>query len=59
MWYGSQYASVTQRSEYVRMCLDRVSSEYILSSKYAQDSEYGRVLKMQELHRVLNMPEYG
>ena len=43
MWYGSQYASVTQRSEYVRMCLDRVSSEYILSSKYA---------------RILNMAEF-
>ena len=43
MWYGSQYASVTQRSGYVRMCLDRVNSEYILSSKYA---------------RILNMAEF-
>ena len=24
MWQGSQYASLTQRSDYVRICLDRV-----------------------------------
>ena len=24
-----------------------------------QDSEYARVLHMQALHKVLNMPEYG
>ena len=29
------------------------SSEYILGSKHA------RVLNMQELHRVLNIPQYG
>ena len=34
------------------------SSEYILGSK-CQDSKYGRVLNMQELHRVLNMAQYG
>ena len=34
IWQGSQYASVTQRYEYVRICLD--SSEYILGSKYAR-----------------------
>ena len=34
------------------------SSGYILVL-ICQDSEYGRVLNMQELHRVLNMPQYG
>ena len=24
IWQGSQYANVTQRSEYARICLDRV-----------------------------------
>ena len=63
--YGSsQYASVTQHSEYARVCLDRVLNinwvlymlGYKLGSIYA---EYCRVLNMQELHRLLNMPQYG
>ena len=41
-----QNASVTQPTEYARICLDRVL-----------DLEYGRVPDMQELHRVLNMPQ--
>ena len=48
---GSQYASVTQRFEYARIYLDRVL--YILGSKYA------KILNMQELHRIVNMPQYG
>ena len=43
-----QNASITQPTKYARMCLDRVL-----------DFEYGRVLNMQESHRVLNMPQYG
>ena len=38
---SSQYASVTQRSEYPRICLDRVLNN-ILGSKYAAyGSKYG------------------
>ena len=33
IWQGFQYASITQRSEYARICLDRVLNN-ILSSKY-------------------------
>ena len=40
---GSQYASVTQRSDYVRVYLDRIRTEYILGSNYA---------------RILNMAEF-
>ena len=29
-----------------------------LSSEYISDSKFGRVLNMQELHRVLNTPHY-
>ena len=32
IWWGSQYASVTQRSEYARPCLDRVLNiSYVLN----------------------------
>ena len=48
---GFQYVSVTQCSEYARMSWQ--NSEYILRSKYA------RVLNIQELHRVLNMPQFN
>ena len=44
IWQDFQIASVTQRSECARICLD---------------SDYGRILNMQDLHRVLNMPQYG
>ena len=51
IWQGSQYASVTQRSEYARICFHRVLN--MLGSKYA------RILNMQVLHRVLIMPHYS
>ena len=34
IWQGSQYASVTQRSEYARICLALQRCEYMLGSKY-------------------------
>ena len=46
-------ASVTQRSEYARIALQHVLN---ISWVLYQDSEYGRVLNMKELHRVLSMP---
>ena len=49
-WQGSQHESVKERSEYASIRLDRLG---FLGSKYV------RILSMQELHRVLNMPEYG
>ena len=46
IWHGSQYTSCRQRSEYIRICLDRVLN-------------ISRVLNMQELHRILIVPQYG
>ena len=34
IWLSSEYASVTQRSEYARICLDRVNIEYCDTVKY-------------------------
>ena len=52
-WQGSQYASITQHYEYARICLDIVLNiSWVLNMP---GSEHKRVLKMQELHRVLNM----
>ena len=53
IWQGCQYASVSQRSKYARIFFAWQSSEYILGSKYAS------FLSMKQLHRVLNMPQYG
>ena len=57
IWQGSQYESVTERSEYARVCL-----EYILGSGYARIlntvgfcSEYTRVKQFKIYH---NMTEY-
>ena len=57
---GSQYASVTQRSEYGEILnmggfsiCERYTAFWIWRS-----SEYGRFLNMRALHSVLNMPEY-
>ena len=33
--------------------------EYACMCLYKQNSEYGRVVNMRVLHRVLNMPEYA
>ena len=59
IWQGFQYASVTKHSENARICLDRVLNiSWVLDARI-KDSEYGRVLNMQELHRVLDMSQYG
>ena len=64
IWQGSQYASVSQRSEYARIFLAWQSSEYILGCKYAsilnvkvtQGFKYATIwLNMSELN--VNMPE--
>ena len=64
IWQGSQYASVSQSSEYARIFLVWQSSEYISSSKYAsilnmkvtQASKYATIrLNMSELD--VNMSE--
>ena len=66
IWQGFQYASVTQRSEYARICLDRVLDiSHVLNmagSEYArvtQSSKYATTwLNMSEftiIDRVLNM----
>ena len=46
--HGSQYASVTQRSEYAKMSWQ--------SSKSTTGSKHARFLNMLKLHRFLNMP---
>ena len=55
--------SICERYKAFRICQNMPwqSSEYILGFRYAriEDSEYGRVLNMQELHRVLDMSQYG
>ena len=60
IWQGSRYVSVTQHSEYPRICLDRVLNISQFQNMPGfwiwQGSEYARE---QELHRVLNMPQYG
>ena len=53
IWQGSQYPSVSRRSEYARICLAWQSSEYITGSECAS------ILNMKQLYRVLNMPQYG
>ena len=62
IWQGFQYTSVRQRSEYARICLDRVDLR--ISSEYISGSKYARILNMAgfwlyKLHRVLNMPQYS
>ena len=64
IWQGSQYASVTQPSEYARICLDRVLNisrvldipgfwiRHNITQNY---KELHRIT--QELHRILNMPQ--
>ena len=45
IWQSSQYANVTQRSEYTRICLERWM---YLRFWICPDCEYGKVLNMQE-----------
>ena len=51
------WALYTQHSECARICLGRILNiSWVL---ICQVFECGRVLNMQESHRVLNMPQYG
>ena len=47
IWQGSEYASVTQRSEYAKICLDRVLNIILVANMSEfwtwQGSEYARV----------------
>ena len=56
-WRGYQYASVTQPTEFVRICLGRVLNiSWVLNMPgfwILQSSEYAR-----ELHRTLNMLQH-
>ena len=56
MSQGFQDANVTQPTDYVRICFDRVLNiSWVLNMlRFC-----GRVLNMQELHRLLNMLQYG
>ena len=53
IWQGSQYVSISLHSECATICLAWRSSEYITGSEYAS------ILNMKQLHRALNMPQYG
>ena len=51
--------------EYAWTCLNKQGSEYASCPIHAKilnmavlSSEYGRILNMQVLHSILNMPEY-
>ena len=44
--------------EYAWMCLHKQDFKYALGLKYAKILNCGRVLNMQMLHSMLNMPEY-
>ena len=70
IWQGSQYASVTQRSEYARIWLDRVLTISLVlnmlefwiwqGSEYASVTQYSKYvtiwLNMSE--KDVNIPEY-
>ena len=49
IWHGSQYASVTQRSEYARIYLDRVLNIFWVLNMPGfwmwHGSEYGRIIQ--------------
>ena len=53
IWQGSQYATVSQRSEYARIFLAWQSCEYISFLSIVP------VFWICKLHRILNMPQYG
>ena len=62
IWQGSQYASVTQRYEYVRICLDRVLNIFCVlimpGVSIWQSSEYARVTQGSKYATTrLNMSE--
>ena len=62
-WQGSQYASFTQRSEYVRICLDRALNIFWVLNMPGfwiwQGPEYARNTQGSKYPTVwLNMAEY-
>ena len=63
IWQGSQYASVTQRSDYARICLSRVLNiSWVLNMLgfwVSQGSEYLKVIQGSKYARMwLNMSEF-
>ena len=61
-WQDSQYASLAQRSDYKTIFLDRILSiTWVLNVPVFwiwQCFEYGRVVNLDDLPRVLNVPQY-
>ena len=65
----SEYASGPQYTKLLNMAKFSISERYTAfwicqnmpwqSSEYVLGSKYGRVVNIQELHRVLNVPQYG
>ena len=63
IWQGSQYESITQHSQYARLCLDRVLNISLVLNMPRfwiwQGSEYARVTQGFKYATILlNMPEY-
>ena len=65
IWEGSQYASVTQRSKYARICLDRLNIFWVLNipelqrwqvSEYTSLTDVFKYATMSE--QDVNMPQY-
>ena len=56
IWQCSQYANVTQRSEYLGTCPNKVLN--ISRVLNMQGFWYNRAMNMQELHKILNMSWY-
>ena len=65
IWEGPQYASVTQRSKYARICLDRLNIFWVLNipelqrwqvSEYTSLTEVFKYATMSE--QDVNMPQY-
>ena len=56
IWQGSHFA--LHSIEYATICLDRVLNIF-WGFLTCQNSEFDRVLNMQEVHRVINMLQYG
>ena len=54
IWQCYQYARVTQRSEYVRICFDRV-----LNISWVLNMAGFWIWNMQELHRARNMSQHS
>ena len=64
IWQGSQYASITQRSEYARICLERVLNiSWVLNIPgfwIGQGSEYVRITQGATYDTTwLNISEYA